>query len=103
MDLDKGAARHLASCAERGSSGDTLDRSRTRLAPPSRILPPRIGHARVLRDPPISAASRKSQIASALNSLPIPSEELLQEYFDLTLAVVKLAQCQMTDWQLDWQ
>src|SRR4051794_29435875 len=92
MDLDKGVARHRASCAERGSPGDTLDRSRACLAPPSRILPLRIAHVRVLRDPPVSAASRKSQIASALNSLPVPSEELLQEYFDLTLAEVKLAQ-----------
>jgi DNA-binding CsgD family transcriptional regulator len=92
MDLDKSAARQLVSCAERGSSSDTLDLSRSRLLPPSRILPPRIGHARVLRDPPASAVSRKSQIASALNSLPVPSEELLQEYFDLTSAEVKLAQ-----------
>ena len=35
---------------------------------------------------------RKSRIASALDDLPVPSAQPLQEYFDLTLAEVKLGQ-----------
>ena len=92
MDLDKGAARQLASYGEFDISSNTRRRPQTHLFPPTRILPARIAAARALRDAPPTAASRKSRIASALTELPVPPAQPLQEYFDLTSAEVKLAQ-----------
>jgi DNA-binding CsgD family transcriptional regulator len=37
-------------------------------------------------------AGRRSRIESALTDLPVPAAQPLQEYFDLTLAEVKVAQ-----------
>ena len=91
MDLEKGAARELASYGEFEPS-TTLREERHRLLPPTRILPARLAAARALRAVPSTAASRKSQIASALTDLPVPPAQPLQEYFDLTCAEVKLAQ-----------
>lgn len=92
MDLEKGAARQLASYGEFETSSNTRDRPQHRLLPPTRILPARIAAARALRDVPPNTNNRKSQIASALTNLPVPATEALQEYFDLTSAEVKLAQ-----------
>jgi DNA-binding CsgD family transcriptional regulator len=91
MDLEKGAARRLASHGEFESSNDTSERP-SRLLPATHILPASIAATRVLRDVPSTPASRRSRIASALTILPVPSAQPLQEYFDLTSAEVKLAQ-----------
>jgi DNA-binding CsgD family transcriptional regulator len=90
MDPDKGAARDFARYAELAPPGDSRDLPASRL--PSRVLPPRLAVARLLREAPFALANRKSRIASALDSLPVPSAQFLQEYFDLTSAEVKLAQ-----------
>jgi DNA-binding CsgD family transcriptional regulator len=92
MDPDKGAARQLARYTAFATPGDSRDLPSSRLPSPVRALPPRLVVARVLREAPFALANRKSQIASALDSLPVPSAESLQEYFDLTSAEVKLAQ-----------
>lgn len=92
MEPDKGAARQLARYAEFATPGDSRDLPSSRLLSPARALPPRLTVARVLREAPFALANRKSRIASALDSLPVPSAQLLQEYFDLTSAEVKLAQ-----------
>lgn len=88
MDLEKGAARRRSTF----EFGDTGDLSPSRSLPPVRALAPSIAVARALRDASLQAAGRKSRLVSALNDLPVPSGQLLQEYFDLTLAEVKLAQ-----------
>jgi DNA-binding CsgD family transcriptional regulator len=91
MDPDKGTARQLARYAAFATPGDSRLTS-SQLPSPVQALPPRLAVARVLREAPVGLASRKSRIASALDSLPVPAAHLLQEYFDLTSAEVKLAQ-----------
>lgn len=92
MDFEKSAARQLASYGEFDASSGTRERPRPCLLPPTRILPARIAAARALRDGPPIGASRKSEIVSLLTDLPVPPARPLQEYFDLTLAEVRLAQ-----------
>jgi DNA-binding CsgD family transcriptional regulator len=92
MNLEKGAARQLASYGEFETSNATHERPRPRLLPPMRILPASIAAARTLSDAASAAPSRKSQIAYALTDLPVPPAQALQECFDLTCAEVKLAQ-----------
>ena len=92
MNPGKGAARVLARYPELGARGDGRDLDASPMLSPARVLPAKLAVARSLCEAPVNLASRKSRIASALDSLPVPSTQLLQEYFDLTLAEVKLAQ-----------
>ena len=91
MDFEKGAARRLEGYGKVQTS-PSRDGRQPRMLPPARILPASIAAARTLREVRATAASRKSEIATALTELPVPAAQLLQEYFDLTCAEVKLAQ-----------
>jgi DNA-binding CsgD family transcriptional regulator len=92
MDFEKGAARQLASYRDFRISGRMHEGPQPRLPPTTRVLPASIAAARALRDAPRTLASQKSKIVAAFNDLPVPPARPLQEYFDLTLAEVKLAQ-----------
>jgi DNA-binding CsgD family transcriptional regulator len=92
MDLEKGAARQFAGCAEFEAPNAKRDGLPSRLLPPRGVLSSAIAAARTLREVPASPASRKSRIESALTDLPAPPAQPLQEYFDLTWAEVRLAQ-----------
>ena|ERR1043165_3888048 len=92
MDSESGTARQRASYVALVLPGETRDLVQSLLPLPKTALPSAIAAARALRDAPLAAARRNSKIASALDSLPVPSAQSLQEYFDLTSAEVKLAQ-----------
>lgn len=92
MDLEKGVARRLASYADFDSLTAPPAAPRARPLPPTRVISSTLTAARALRDPAPTLSSRKSRIASALTDLPVPAAQPLQEYFDLTLAEVRLAQ-----------
>lgn len=92
MNPGKAAARVLVRHAELAGRGDGRGLTGSRQLSPVQALPPKLAVARGLSEPPVNLASRRSRIASALDSLPVPSAQLLQDYFDLTLAEVRLAQ-----------
>ena len=92
MELDKTAGGQLAPCAELGSSIESANPIGSHLRSPVPMIPPGLAVVRALRETRVTAESRKTRIASALNNLPVASAQLLHEYFDLTSAEVRLAQ-----------
>jgi len=92
MDLEKSAARQLASYPDFDSLTAPPAGRLARPVPPTRVISSTLAAARALSDRAPTLSSRKSRIASALTDLPVPAAQPLQEYFDLTLAEVRLAQ-----------
>jgi DNA-binding CsgD family transcriptional regulator len=92
MELDKRAGGQLAPCAELASLTESGDPIGSHLRSPPPMIPAGLAVVRALREARVTAENRKTRIASALNNLPVPSAQLLQEYFDLTSAEVRLAQ-----------